>query len=95
MAENHRLRIDHEVMSTRFDSHGTDNRRFQDTVIPRIRTNHMPEINVEILPGDGTPTGVGEPGTTPIAPAVANALYAATGKRLRSMPFNKHGMDMA
>ncbi len=62
---------------------------------PMMRMKHMPEINVEILPGDGTPTGVGEPGTTPIAPAVANALYAATGKRLRSMPFNKHGLDMA
>ena len=61
---------------------------------PMMRMTHMPVIEVTILPGDGTPTGVGEPGTTPIAPAVANALYAATGNRIRSLPFTSHDLKM-
>ncbi len=45
-----------------------------------------PEIRVAVMPSDGEPTGVGEPGTPPIAPAVANAVFAATGERLRALP---------
>jgi isoquinoline 1-oxidoreductase beta subunit len=45
-----------------------------------------PRIETHILPSDAHPEGVGEPGTPPIAPAVANALYALTGQRLRSLP---------
>jgi len=55
---------------------------------PMLRINEMPEIAVHIVPSSAAPTGVGEPGTPPIAPAVANALFALTGKRLRKLPFD-------
>jgi isoquinoline 1-oxidoreductase subunit beta len=48
----------------------------------------MPQISVHIVPSTGDPTGLGEPGTPPIAPAVANALARLTGKRLRRLPFD-------
>ena len=53
---------------------------------PVLRLAQMPAIDVHILDSTEPPTGVGEPGVPPLAPAVANALFAATGKRLRSMP---------
>jgi isoquinoline 1-oxidoreductase beta subunit len=54
-----------------------------------LRINEMPRtIEVYIVPSDNSPTGVGEPGTPPIAPAVANAVRAASGIRLRSLPFD-------
>ncbi len=54
---------------------------------PPLRMDAMPKIEVHIVPGGKSPTGVGEPGTPPIAPAVANAVFALTGKRLRALPF--------
>lgn len=51
-----------------------------------LRMRHMPEVSVHIVPSAEAPTGVGEPGTPVIAPAVANALFAATGTRLRKLP---------
>jgi isoquinoline 1-oxidoreductase beta subunit len=51
-----------------------------------LRINEMPRVEVYIVPSDEKPTGVGEPGVPPIAPAVANALAAATGKRLHNLP---------
>jgi|TARA_R100000501_G_scaffold10060_3_gene19931 isoquinoline 1-oxidoreductase beta subunit len=54
---------------------------------PLLRMDEAPEIDVHIVPSDAPPGGVGEPGVPPIAPAVANAVFAATGRRLRSMPF--------
>jgi len=48
----------------------------------------MPVIEVHIVPSTEKPSGVGEPGTPVVAPAVANALFAATGKRLRKLPFD-------
>lgn len=53
-----------------------------------LRINEMPVIEVHIVPSAEKPSGVGEPGTPVIAPAVANALFAATGKRLRKLPFD-------
>lgn len=53
---------------------------------PMLRLAEAPEVIVEIVPSSDPPSGVGEPGTPPIAPAVANAVYAATGTRLRSLP---------
>jgi len=55
---------------------------------PLLRIDEMPEMSVHIVPSTAAPTGVGEPGTPPIAPAVANAVAALTGKRLRSLPFD-------
>jgi isoquinoline 1-oxidoreductase beta subunit len=51
-----------------------------------LRINEMPRVEVHIVPSNEKPTGVGEPGVPPIAPAVANALAAATGKRLHNLP---------
>lgn len=51
-----------------------------------LRLSRMPAVEVHIVPSDAPPTGIGEPGTPPIAPAVANAVFALTGKRLRRMP---------
>jgi len=54
-----------------------------------MRINEMPKvIEVHILPSTSSPSGVGEPGTPPIAPAVANAVRMATGIRLRRLPFD-------
>ena len=52
-----------------------------------LRINESPDITVEIMASAEAPTGVGEPGVPPLAPALADALYAATGQRLREMPF--------
>jgi isoquinoline 1-oxidoreductase beta subunit len=54
---------------------------------PMLRINEMPKVEVYIVPSPEKPTGVGEPGTPPIGPAVANAVFAATGKRIRKLPF--------
>ena len=56
---------------------------------PVLRINEMPRvIEIHIVPSKEAPTGVGEPGTPPIAPAVANAVRMATGLKLRKLPFN-------
>jgi isoquinoline 1-oxidoreductase beta subunit len=51
-----------------------------------LRIKDMPRIEVHIVASEAPPTGVGEPGVPPIAPAVANALFAASGQRLRKLP---------
>ena len=51
-----------------------------------LRLNEMPSVEVHIVPSTDKMGGVGEPGLPPIAPAVANAVFAATGKRLRQLP---------
>ena len=51
-----------------------------------LRMNQMPRVEVYIVPSKEAPGGIGEPGTPPIAPAVANAIFAATGKRIRKLP---------
>jgi isoquinoline 1-oxidoreductase beta subunit len=53
---------------------------------PLLRMQEAPRIEVHIIDSNEAPGGVGEPGVPPIAPAVANALFAATGARLRSLP---------
>ena len=53
---------------------------------PVLRMNEMPQVEVHIVPSEEKSGGVGEPGVPPIAPAVANAVFAATGARLRSPP---------
>lgn len=59
-------------------------RNFHD--YPMLRINEAPGIEVYIMPSTENPTGVGEPGVPPVAPAVANAIFAATGKRVRKLP---------
>ncbi|NIA68650.1 xanthine dehydrogenase family protein molybdopterin-binding subunit [Pelagibius litoralis] len=60
-----------------------------------LRINEMPEVEVHIVPSAELPTGVGEPGTPPVGPAVANAVYAATGRRIRQLPMALHGLTGA
>ena len=54
--------------------------------LPMLRIDEMPEVEVIIIDSTAGPEGVGEPGTSPVAPAVANAIFQLTGKRLRSLP---------
>jgi isoquinoline 1-oxidoreductase beta subunit len=56
---------------------------------PMLRMAEMPRVEVHIVPSTDPQGGVGEPGTPPIAPAVCNAIYAATGKRIRRLPIGK------
>ncbi len=56
---------------------------------PMLRLAEMPKIEVYIVPSTDAQGGVGEPGTPPIAPAVGNAIFAATGKRIRKLPIGK------
>ncbi|MBB4844579.1 isoquinoline 1-oxidoreductase beta subunit [Paucibacter oligotrophus] len=53
---------------------------------PVLRMSEMPKVEVHILPSTAAPGGVGEPGTPPIAPALTNAIFAATGVRIRKLP---------
>jgi len=53
---------------------------------PLLRMGQAPLVETHIVPSDAHPEGMGEPGTPPIAPAVANAVFALTGQRLRSLP---------
>lgn len=53
---------------------------------PILRMNESPAVDVVIIESETPPTGIGEPGVPPLAPAVANAVYRATGQRLRDLP---------
>ena len=55
---------------------------------PILRIGETPKIEVQIVPSDGRMGGAGEPGTPPIAPAVCNAIFAATGQRIRRLPIS-------
>ncbi len=56
---------------------------------PMLRITKMPRVNVHLMPSDALPTGIGEPGVPPVAPALCNAIYAATGKRIRDLPLSE------
>lgn len=53
---------------------------------PLLRMNEMPVIEVYFIPSTASPAGLGEPGLPPLAPALANAIFAATGRRIRRLP---------
>jgi isoquinoline 1-oxidoreductase beta subunit len=53
-----------------------------------LRLNEMPKVETHVVKSAELPTGAGEPGVPPIGPAVANAYFQATGKRIRILPFN-------
>lgn len=57
-----------------------------------LRIEDMPEVDVHVVPSAEPPTGIGEPGTPPIGPAVANAVRRATGMAVRELPFARHGL---
>ena len=60
---------------------------------PLLRVDEMPTVAIHLVESDAPPAGVGEPGVPPVAPALANALYAVTGKRLRDLPLE--GQDLS
>jgi isoquinoline 1-oxidoreductase beta subunit len=75
-----------------------DKGRVQQTNFDRyqlVRMNEAPEISITLVPSNEKPGGIGEPATALIGPAVANALFAATGKRVRRMPFTAENIKTA
>jgi isoquinoline 1-oxidoreductase beta subunit len=62
---------------------------------PVLRMSEMPQVEVHLVASREKPGGIGEPGTPPLAPAVANAIFAATGQRLRSLPFDTRQLKRA
>ena len=61
---------------------------------PLLRLAEMPRVETVIVPGDGW-GGIGETAVPPLAPALCNALFAATGKRIRSLPLKNHNLRSA
>lgn len=62
---------------------------------PVVRMADAPRrIDVHLVTSDAPPGGVGEPGTPPFAPALCNAVFAATGKRIRDLPLNGHDLSV-
>ena len=61
---------------------------------PVLRMPHAPEVDVHFIQSDNPPSGLGEPALPPVAPAVTNAIYTATGDRVREMPIIKAGYSV-
>ena len=57
---------------------------------PLLRLPQCPDIETYIIESTAKPAGVGEPGVPPVAPSLTNAIFAATGKRVRELPISKH-----
>jgi len=62
---------------------------------PIVRMNESPQIDIVLVPSTEKPGGIGEPATALVGPAMANAIFAATGKRVRRMPFTAQAIQTA
>ena len=76
-----------------FDNGEVEQSNFPDYV--PLRLTDMPEIEVTIVASTEPPSGVGEPATPPTGPAVANAIFARTGKRITELPLTRSGLQIA
>jgi isoquinoline 1-oxidoreductase beta subunit len=74
-------------LAVELENGAVTNSNFHNYPIPRMPVT--PAIHVEFVPSDNSPTGLGEPALPPIIPAVTNAVFAATGKRVRSLPIDR------
>jgi isoquinoline 1-oxidoreductase beta subunit len=72
------------ALAVEFEGGATKQSNFHDYPIPRMPIT--PRIHTEFVKSDNAPTGMGEPALPPVIPALANAVYAATGKRVRTLP---------
>jgi isoquinoline 1-oxidoreductase beta subunit len=68
-------------------------RNFDDYRVLRI--HETPQLDVHVIPTGEKPGGIGEPSTAVVAPAVCNAIFSATGRRLRALPIAKQGLKTA
>lgn len=75
-----------------FDKGAVKEKNFNDQRI--LRLNEAPKILIELVESDASPGGVGEAGVPAVAPALANAIHAASGRRLRRLPFNRDNINL-
>jgi isoquinoline 1-oxidoreductase subunit beta len=74
-----------------------ENGRIQETNLDRypiLRMAHSPLVEAHFIQSDFAPTGAGEPALPPVAPAVCNAIFAASGHRVRTLPLKRDGFTV-
>ncbi len=75
-----------------FADGAAEQRNFTD--YPLLRIDQAPEVEVHFIQSDNSPSGLGEPPFAPATPAIANAIFAATGQRIRELPFRRAGISV-